>query len=74
MCHRTGEVVNHELEDGLDLFLIVTSIVSQCRVLFELVMLIVQKEMWQSLPSHLCQGSFVPSTLRQQLCDLGDSA
>jgi len=39
MCDRTCQVVNHELEDGLDLFLIVTSIVSQCRVLFELAML-----------------------------------
>ena len=39
MCDRTCQVVNHELEDGLDLFLVVTSIVSQRRVLFELVML-----------------------------------
>jgi hypothetical protein len=40
MCDRACQVVNHELEDGLNLFLVVTSIVSQCRVLFELVMLL----------------------------------
>lgn len=39
MCDRTCQVVNHELEDWSDLFLIVTSIVSQCCILSELEML-----------------------------------
>lgn len=37
MDDRAGEVVNHEFEQGFDLFLIVPSIMSKCSVLFCLV-------------------------------------
>lgn len=33
MCNRAGEIVNHKLEDRLNLSLIVTSIVSQGSIL-----------------------------------------
>jgi hypothetical protein len=50
MCDRTCQVVDHELEDGLDLFLIITSIVSQCRVLIKLVMLRYQRKCGKAYP------------------------